>query len=560
MLKSLRILKRFNRHINCHQSLHVNRIFHLNLATASGSFKPKMETKATSSDEPPSEWVSTTTSLLQGLSITTEESSVLIETDSVSVSVEQTLVTTVGIGREVDGGDENESDWSDVEDESEQVTAVPLLSMEEAQQKCDLLICTNEISHVADPADADTNYIYRQMMIEVDTACRETLSSEIRCAGVQWWHRLFEGEQHSFTPPEATKSQFKRVQAREVGDSDLLREGTHSKRYLQGFRSRTKKAVKANQHFELSTSTGYGKFTEKAARAGVGTLIDATMVVAQGLARSTFVLCRPPTHHAVGNETRARGQSPKLLPYGFCHMNAISAAIAVVREKMKSEWGPRAPIVILDVDVHPGNGNEDTWWDDDSVLHINLNEHLIWPGPKHGRPDAVGGDNGIGANLNFPIPREQGNAAYTYTLLKHVIPIIQSFKPKMIFVACGFDPIRGDAYALMNVSPNWFGWLSAELLEANVAPLVFNLEGGYNPRNCGLATREVIAALSMQKKTSDFATMHQSDTCLGDITTYNHRGVDIRNPKPDVQTFIDTCRSEQLSVIAAKTTETKTKT
>ena len=61
-------------------------------------------------------------------------------------------------------------------------------------------------------------------------------------------------------------------------------------------------------------------------------------------------------------------------------------------------------VAVLDVDVHPGNGNEDTWWNDDFVLHVNLNESGIWPGPGHGDPKAVGGEDAIGTNLNFPIP------------------------------------------------------------------------------------------------------------------------------------------------------------
>jgi acetoin utilization deacetylase AcuC-like enzyme len=156
-------------------------------------------------------------------------------------------------------------------------------------------------------------------------------------------------------------------------------------------------------------------------------------------------MCRPPTHHVVGNAQCCRGASPKNSPFGFCHLNGLSAAICAVRDharaivqraffrpestledvlcsqacsleaslrvtngsplgcsfvlpvgtvncvqtlKAPSKPAPRA--CIIDVDVHHGNANEDTWFKSPEVLHVNFNEKGIWPGPQHGDPAAVG--------------------------------------------------------------------------------------------------------------------------------------------------------------------------
>ena len=103
---------------------------------------------------------------------------------------------------------------------------------------------------------------------------------------------------------------------------------------------------------------------------------------------AAFVIAKPPSHHCVGNAQRLRGATkqafelhqqttcPRATPFGFCHLNSISAAAAAVIDN----GPPGTKVAILDVDVHPGNGNEDTWFADADVLTINLSEESIWPG------------------------------------------------------------------------------------------------------------------------------------------------------------------------------------
>ena len=89
-----------------------------------------------------------------------------------------------------------------------------------------------------------------------------------------------------------------------------------------------------------------------------------------------------------------------------------------------------------------------------------------------------------------------GNDAYSYAINHYVLPTVKAFQPTMIFIACGFDALAGDPYASMGLTPVWFAWLAARLKEAEIAPVVFNLEGGYGPRQCGVAAGKVIDGLS----------------------------------------------------------------
>ena len=82
-----------------------------------------------------------------------------------------------------------------------------------------------------------------------------------------------------------------------------------------------------------------------------------------------------------------------------------------------------------------------------------------------------------------------GDDAYCYTITHHVLPALRDFEPDFIFVACGFDTLGGDPYASMTCTPAWFGWLAALMIEENICPMVWNLEGGCK---CAAARRHCL--------------------------------------------------------------------
>lgn len=337
-----------------------------------------------------------------------------------------------------------------------------------------------------------------------------------RLEPVHWEHRLFEDEIPTYVEPANGKqtATFATTIARKATDNELTLEGTHTDKYLKAMARRTVKAAKKGGLLESGlASAGCTSVTETAARAAAASLIDASVAVLHGEYQSAFVMCRPPSHHAVGNAGRARGASQKDSPFGFCHINSISAAVAAVRAAALQAAGPPRKggggggggsskaaafpkIAIIDVDVHPGNGNEDTWYNDPSVLHINMFEKGIWPGGINADPKAKGAGVGKGFNVNIPMIQGDGNDAYSYAVNHYVLPTVTAFQPTMIFIACGFDALAGDPYASMGLTPVWFAWLAARLKEEEIAPVVFNLEGGYGPEQCGVAADRVIDGLS----------------------------------------------------------------
>lgn len=156
-----------------------------------------------------------------------------------------------------------------------------------------------------------------------------------------------------------------------------MRAGIHTATYLARMRERTLEAKRRGKLIEAETSAGYTVLTEAAARVAAAALIDATLAVAARRFDNAFVLCRPPTHHAVGDAQCCRGESPPNAPFGFCHINGIGAAIAALWARAEEAGLPRQRVAIIDVDVHHGNANEDTFYECAEV-HLNL-IFVLWP-------------------------------------------------------------------------------------------------------------------------------------------------------------------------------------
>lgn len=335
-------------------------------------------------------------------------------------------------------------------------------------------VVSSEISKVATPGDGGTNEMYSSMMYEIETVL--TGHGALKESVGEWL-------------VDAT---------RQATDQELLLAGVHTQSFIEAMRQRTMRALleqEAKGHqvlFEApGCSAGWGIDTETAARTGVASLIDCAKDVLGGKCGNGFVLARPPSHHAIGNAERARNGAPADLPYGFCHLNSIASAI----ESLRADT-PRLRVCVFDFDVHPGNGNEDTFWNDPSVLTISIHQDKIWPGPNCGRADHIGGPDALGSVLNVPMPRGSGDTEYARAVLNCAFPKIHDFKPDIIFVAAGFDALGGDAYGSMELTENWYGWCIAELMSRDVAPLVLNLEGGYHPANVARAVGTVVDALA----------------------------------------------------------------
>jgi acetoin utilization deacetylase AcuC-like enzyme len=162
---------------------------------------------------------------------------------------------------------------------------------------------------------------------------------------------------------------------------------------------------------------------------------------------------------------------------GFCLFNTI----AVGAQYLKAAHGAKR-IAIVDWDVHHGNGTQDAFYDDPSVLFVSAHQYPFYPGT--GGVSEVGVKEGTGSTINVPLPAGCGDAEYLRVFRDVVIPAIERFGPEWILVSAGFDPHRQDPLAGMNVTEAGFSQMARAMLQlAEVycaGKIAFLLEGGYD--------------------------------------------------------------------------------
>lgn len=208
------------------------------------------------------------------------------------------------------------------------------------------------------------------------------------------------------------------------------------------------------------TSCPIGPDTWQAACAAADAAVHATELVLRG-APSAYALCRPPGHHAFADRAG-----------GFCYLNnsAIAAALAATRT------GGR--VAVLDVDVHHGNGTQSIFYDRSDVLTVSLHcaTDDFYPFFA-GHADETGEAAGTGFNLNLPLARGTGDAAYL-AVLDQALARIRGFDPAVLVVALGLDAFVGDPFAALAVTTPGFGEIARQIAALD-RPTVLIQEGGY---------------------------------------------------------------------------------
>ncbi|KAL8278779.1 hypothetical protein RQP46_008848 [Phenoliferia psychrophenolica] len=219
--------------------------------------------------------------------------------------------------------------------------------------------------------------------------------------------------------------------------------------------------------------------TESAAcaRLSCGGVLEMCRAVAEGQIRNGFAIVRPPGHHAEPEDAM-----------GFCFFNNASIAAKWLRTVYTGEAAGEASkaikkVLILDWDVHHGNGTQKAFWDDPNVLYISLHRHdgVFYPGGSYGSAEMVGEDAGKGFSVNIPFPeRRMTNADYIYAFQQIVMPIAYEFAPDFVIVSAGYDAAQGDELGQMEVTPEGFAHMTHMLSVLANGKMVLALEGGYN--------------------------------------------------------------------------------
>jgi acetoin utilization deacetylase AcuC-like enzyme len=243
-----------------------------------------------------------------------------------------------------------------------------------------------------------------------------------------------------------------------ASDEQLLR--VHGRRHLQTV------ALAAQRGAHLDPDTYVGNDSELAARLAAGGLCNVVDAVLGGQAANGFALVRPPGHHA----TPDRGM-------GFCLYNNV----AIAARAAQAEHGLER-VLIVDYDVHHGNGTQDAFYDDGSVLFFSTHQYPYYPGTGHWRETGSGA--GKGATVNVPMPAGVGDAGYFEAFDTVLAPIARRFQPQFIMVSAGYDAHWNDPLAGMALTIPGYAGLVGRLLalaaELCSGQIVFTLEGGYH--------------------------------------------------------------------------------
>jgi acetoin utilization deacetylase AcuC-like enzyme len=212
---------------------------------------------------------------------------------------------------------------------------------------------------------------------------------------------------------------------------------------------------------DADTSMSPGSF--EAALRGAGGAVHAVDQVMTGKAANAFVAIRPPGHHA---ET-AR-------PMGFCLFN--NAAIAA-RHAQRKHGAERA--AVIDFDVHHGNGSQDIFWSDASVMYSSTHQMPLYPGT--GAPSESGEHDTI---VNAPLRPGDGGSQFRAAFETRILPRLRAFKPDLIVISAGFDAHTRDPLANLNLVEADFAWATQQIMEiadqSAQGRVVSVLEGGYD--------------------------------------------------------------------------------
>ncbi|CAL8098558.1 unnamed protein product [Calicophoron daubneyi] len=230
-------------------------------------------------------------------------------------------------------------------------------------------------------------------------------------------------------------------------------------------------------------SVYFNDHTNLAARIAAGCVIQGVDSVHRGDVRNAFCLVRPPGHHAMIDEA-----------CGFCIFNNVAIAARYALNKLDYNR-----ILILDWDVHHGNGTQYAFYNDPRVLFISIHRYdnqSFWPSLRESNYDFIGSGRGQGFNINIPWNDGGiGDADYLAVFHQIILPIAFEFDPDLVLISAGYDCAYGCPLGQLNVSPPLFAHLTHKLMCLAEGKVVITLEGGYYCDSLAESAAHTVSAL-----------------------------------------------------------------
>ncbi|MDW9710175.1 histone deacetylase family protein [Sinorhizobium meliloti] len=242
------------------------------------------------------------------------------------------------------------------------------------------------------------------------------------------------------------------------GDENLVLLA-HTEEHLLGI----KRDIPDEDINQIESDTYASPQSLEAALTGIGGAVAAVDAVFAGQADNAFVAARPPGHHAEKNRAM-----------GFCFFNNVAIAARYAQTAHGAER-----VAIVDWDVHHGNGTQDIFWDDPSVLFCSTHQIPLYPGT--GAKDETGVRNNV---VNAPISPNSGSEHFRDAFRSRVLPALENFRPDFLLISAGFDAHHRDPLAQINLVGEDFDWATGRLLDVAGRSagnrIVSLLEGGYD--------------------------------------------------------------------------------
>lgn len=272
-----------------------------------------------------------------------------------------------------------------------------------------------------------------------------------------------------------TMSKLTRIEPRKAAKEWITR--IHDPAYVQ----RLEDKAPSEGYASLDPDTSMSPGSLPAAYLAAGGAMAAVDAIMDNQVDQVFCAVRPPGHHAEANRAM-----------GFCLLNNVAIAARYIQERHGLKR-----VMIVDWDVHHGNGTQHVFEDDPSVLFFSTHQFPHYPGT--GSENERGQGKGEGATINVPMDRGQGTDDYREVFQKVLVPAADAFKPDFVLISAGFDAHQDDPLASMNITDEGYGELTR--IVAGIANthchgrMVACLEGGYDLRALAGSVHQHILAL-----------------------------------------------------------------